>query len=100
MDDHVDGIEGTSKRKWASITSRPLLNSVAESIVIRRPMSQVGWRSASSGVTSSSEARSLPRNGPPEAVKINRATSSALSPRQALTEGGVLAVDGDQLAIT
>ncbi len=52
----------TPNRWCASITSRPLLIKVAESIVIRPPISQVGWASASSGVTSARSVR--PRNGP------------------------------------
>ena len=39
----------TPNSKCASMTSRPLFISVAESIVIRAPMSHVGWRSASAG---------------------------------------------------
>ncbi len=52
----------------ASITSRPLFISVAESTVIFAPIAQVGWLSACSTVTSVSSARVRPRNGPPEAV--------------------------------
>ena len=44
---------GMPKSRWASITSRPLLTRVAELIVITGPMSQVGWASACSTVTSS-----------------------------------------------
>ena len=40
---------GTSNSQCASMTSRPLFISVAESIVILRPICQVGCRSASSG---------------------------------------------------
>ena len=43
--------KGMPKSRCASITSRPLLTRVAELIVITGPMSQVGWASASSGVT-------------------------------------------------
>ena len=46
---------GTSKSRCASITSRPLFTSVAEFVVTTRPMSQVGWASASAGVTSASD---------------------------------------------
>src|SRR3954452_2002807 len=54
--------------------------SVAESIVILPPMSQVGWRSASSTETSSSWARERPRNGPPEAVSTSLTTVPGRSP--------------------
>src|SRR5438309_925862 len=43
----------TSKSQCASIISRPLLNSVAESIVIFGPMFQVGCFNACSGVIES-----------------------------------------------
>ena len=48
------GRSGTSNSRCASITSRPLLTSVAELIVTTGPMSQVGCASACSGVTSCS----------------------------------------------
>ncbi len=60
---------GTPKRKCASITSRPLLASVAESIVIFGPIDQVGCARASSGVTLASWSAVRPRNGPPLAVR-------------------------------
>ena len=47
---------GTSNSRCASITSRPLLTSVAELMVTTGPMSQVGCASACSGVTSASSA--------------------------------------------
>ena len=47
----------TSNSQCASITSRPLFISVAESMVILRPIRQVGWLSASSGVTAASRSR-------------------------------------------
>ena len=63
------------------MTSRPLFISVAESMVILPPIDQVGWRSASSTVTSSSSARVRPRNGPPEAVSTSsRRSCRARSP--------------------
>ncbi|CAM5675548.1 hypothetical protein STENM223S_11057 [Streptomyces tendae] len=43
------------------MTSRPLLTSVAELIVMTGPMAQVGWARASSTVTAAS---SLPWCGP------------------------------------
>ncbi len=59
--------------RWcASISSKPLFRSVAESIVIRPPICQVGCASASSGVTPLRSVR--PRNGPPDAVSTSRST--------------------------
>ena len=68
---------GRSKRKCASITSRPLFARVAESIVIFAPMFQVGCASASAGVTSASSSAVRPRNGPPLAVSTIPAGSPA-----------------------
>ena len=47
--------------------------------MILPPISQVGWASASSRVTSSRSVR--PRNGPPEAVSTRRSTVPGGSPR-------------------
>ena len=58
----------TEKRCIASINSRPLFIIVALSTEILAPMLQLGWRTACSGVTSSSSARAFPRKGPPEPV--------------------------------
>src|SRR6476469_4299910 len=63
---------GTPNRWWASIASKPLFIRVAESIVIRPPMRQVGCASASSTETPARSVR--PRNGPPEAVRTRRST--------------------------
>jgi len=52
----------------ASMTSSALFIIVAESTEILRPITQLGWAQASSGVTSASVAGSRWRNGPPEAV--------------------------------
>ncbi len=71
---------GVPNSQCASITSRPLFISVAESIVIFPPIAQVGWRSASSTVTPSSSARLRPRNGPPDAVSVSRSTVPGRSP--------------------
>ena len=46
----------TPNSQCASMTSSPLFINVAESIVIFRPICQVGWRSAASGRTWSSSA--------------------------------------------
>ena len=61
---------GTPNRKCASISSSPLLASVAESTVIFGPIDHVGCASASSTVISSVCRRSAlqPRKGPPDAV--------------------------------
>ena len=64
----------------ASTTSSALFIIVAESTVIRGPMSQVGWASASSTVTAAMSAAARPRNGPPEAVRTSRATDPGCSP--------------------
>ena len=65
---------GTSKRKCASISSRPLFASVAESIVIFGPMRHVGCASACSAVTSWRSSRVRPRNGPPDPVSTTVST--------------------------
>ena len=70
------------KSQWASMTSRPLFISVAESIVIFAPMLHVGWRIASATVASVMALNVFARNGPPEAVSISRRTSSRRSPRR------------------
>src|SRR3954469_4933990 len=62
---------GTPKRCIASMTSRPLFISVAESIVIFPPMSHVGWASACSRVTFFRSAALRPRNEPPLAVSTS-----------------------------
>ena len=64
------------------MTSKPLLTSVAELIVMTGPMAQVGWSRACPGVTVSSSARLLPRKGPPLAVTMSRRTSSVRPPRR------------------
>ena len=76
------------------MTSSPLFISVAESIVILRPICHVGWRSASPGVDARQRLGGRwSRNGPPDAVRIRRRTSSRRAPVQALVDGVVLAVD-------
>ena len=88
---------GVPNRWWASITSRPLFISVAESIVILPPIAQVGCWSASSTLTSSSSARERPRNGPPEAVMTSLSTAPGGLAGDQLVQRGVLGVDRDQL---
>ena len=65
-----------SKSQRASITSSALFIRVAESIVILGPMDQVGWRSASVGVARAMRFSLQVQNGPPEAVRITRDSSS------------------------
>ena len=65
----------TSYSQCASITSRPLFMSVAESIVILAPMSQVGCARASSGRARARRSAGQSRNGPPEAVSMRRRPS-------------------------
>ena len=57
-----------SKSHLASIISNPLLKSVAESIVILRPITQDGCFSARSTVILSNSDFGVARKGPPEAV--------------------------------
>ena len=59
---------GTSNSRQASIISSPLFSIVAESIVIRRPITHVGCFNACSGVMPAKSAKGVFRNGPPEAV--------------------------------
>jgi len=66
---------GVSKSQRASITSRPLFISVAESIVIFGPIDQFGCASASSIVARAMRSADQVRNGPPEAVSTMRSRS-------------------------
>ena len=69
-----------SKSHRASIISKPLLNSVAESMVILRPMTHEGCLSACSTVTASKASFghfAASRNGPPEAVSHRLRTDEA-----------------------
>ena len=87
---------GRSNRWCASITSRPLFISVAESIVIFSPMVQVGWRE---GVVAAhplqfiggSAAERTPRGG-----EDRRPHALARHALQELEEGRVLGVDRHQ----
>ena len=65
---------GVPNSQWASITSKPLLTSVEESIVIFAPISHWGWRSACSAVTPASSSRFRSRSAPPLQVIISRRT--------------------------
>ena len=69
-----------SKSQRASIISRPLLKSVAESMVILRPMTHDGCLRACSTVTASRASLGhfvASRNGPPEAVSHKFRTDEA-----------------------
>ena len=83
----------TPNSQCASITSRPLFISVAESIVILRPIRHVGCCSASAAVTPVSSDAVRPRNGPPDAVRMSRRISDGVAAVQALVNRVVLAVD-------
>ena len=48
---------------------------VAESTLIFAPMDQIGWRTATSGVTAAISAKDMVRHGPPEAVRMIFATA-------------------------
>ncbi len=50
------------------MTSKPLFIKVAESMVMRRPIFQVGWFKACSTVIEENCDFGVCRNGPPEAV--------------------------------
>ncbi len=90
--------KGMPKSRCASITSSPLLTRVAELIVTTGPMSQVGWASASSTVTSAScsrgpaAERAAARGQHQPAYLVGRAAAQALGERR------VLGVDRHDLA--
>ncbi len=69
-----------SNNQRASITSRPLFINVAESMVIFRPIDQLGCFRHSAKVTWRSSVSFRPRNGPPEAVSNRRLTEAGDSP--------------------
>ena len=89
---------GTSNSQRASIASKPLFISVAESIVILRPMSQVGWRSASRGVTRSRSRSGQVAEGAAGGREDELLDGGDVLAPEALPDGAVLAVDGAQLA--
>ena len=89
---------GTSNSRCASITSRPLLTSVAELIVTTGPMSQVGWASACSAVTSASSSRRAAAERAAAGGEDQPAHLVGPAAAQALGERRVLGVDRDDLA--
>ena len=78
------------------MTSRPLLASVAELIVILAPIDQVGWRRACCRRDGASSSGVASRNGPPDAVSTRRATAGHGLADEALPDGRVLGVDRPQ----
>jgi hypothetical protein len=73
----------SAKRKHASMSSSPLFMRVAESTEIFRPITQLGWAQAASGVAAAIACASHSRNGPPEAVSSMRRTPLGASPVRA-----------------
>src|SRR5947207_10669904 len=71
-----------SNNQRASIISSPLLNSVAESIVIFRPMTQDGCLSARSRVMFGKSSFGVCRKGPPEAVSQSLRTEADGLPKE------------------
>ena len=82
----------------ASITSRPLFMRVAESIGdFPRPIRHVGMgESAWSGRDLLDRSAGPSRNGPPDAVRMSRATSPGSLAGEALPDRGVLRIDRPQ----
>src|SRR6266542_464353 len=70
----------TLNRKCASITSRALFASVAESTVIFFPIRHVVCRSASVTVAWATRSGVQVLNGPPDAVRMRRASSAGRRP--------------------
>ena len=89
----------TPNRWCASISSRPLFISVAESTVIFGPICQVGWASAWAGLTARRSAAAIPRNGPPDAVITIARSWSDATPCRHWAMRRVLAVDRQDAAI-
>ena len=73
----------SANSRAASITSSPLLNSVAESMLILAPIDQTGWRNAVSGVARAISSRLAVRNGPPDAVRTIFSSASRGLPESA-----------------
>ena len=89
---------GTSKSRWASMTSRPLLTSVAEFVVMTGPMAHVGWASACSRrdvvqLVAPHPPERSPARGDHEPLDLVGRPAA-----QALGQGRVLTVHGDDLA--
>ena len=100
MDQHVDPVRPawrTGRRPRSS--PGPCSSSCAESTEILAPMLQFGWATACSARGArASASRVQPRNGPPEAVRISRATRSASVRLQHLEDRRMLGIDRDHRA--
>jgi len=79
------------------MTSNALFISVAESMVILRPICQVGWLRASDTPACSIRSMGQSRKGPPEAVRVIRRNLSPLLALQALEDGRMLAIHRQNL---
>ena len=89
---------GTPKSRCASITSSPLLTSVAEFVVTTRPMSHVGWASASAGVTVVERLAAAPAERTAGCRQHEPAHLAALPRPQRLRDRRVLGVDRHDLS--
>src|SRR4029079_18157259 len=89
----------TPKSQCASIISSPLLNRVAESIVIFGPMFQVGCWSDCSGVIASQSLRGDSRNGPPEALRRIRRTSETSNAQRPTPNAELSELDVERCAL-
>ena len=69
-----------SNNQRASIISNPLLKSVAESMVIFRPMTQEGCCKARSTAMAANSSLGVVRNGPPDAVNHKARTDDGAWP--------------------
>ena len=88
------GRTGMPNSQCASISSRPLFASVAESTVIFRPIDQVGCARASvDRDVRRARPATRPRNGPPDAVRTSDCDRVGSTSLEALEERRVLAVD-------
>ena len=65
------------------MTSSALLNMEALSIVMRCPIVQLGWTSASASVARASRSSGQSRSAPPDAVSTMRSTAAMSSPVRA-----------------
>ena len=84
---------GVPNSQCASMTSRPLFISVAESMVILRPIRQVGWLRAASTVTPARASAEQVPERPARGGQDQPAHFRRVAPVQALVDGVVLAVD-------
>ncbi len=87
---------GRSKRRQASMTSKPLFIMVAESMVMRWPMTQVGCLRACAGVmwsksASGRVAERAPGGGEPDLLDLGGGAAA-----HGLVDGVVLGVDGEE----